>query len=108
LLFKNDNNVLTNKQEILHFLKDNKSELFSDYQLTKLGLFGSFARGEETDESDIDLIVEFEPNTENLTEKKHRIKALAEKQFNREVDICREKYIKPYFKSYILQSAVYV
>ncbi|MEM6842891.1 MAG: nucleotidyltransferase domain-containing protein [Bacteroidota bacterium] len=99
---------MTNKKEILHFLREKKSDLFADYQLVKLGLFGSFARGEETEESDIDLIVEFEPNTENLSEKKRHIKSLVEKQFNCEVDICREKYIKPYFKSYILQSTIYV
>ncbi|MEM9674076.1 MAG: nucleotidyltransferase domain-containing protein [Bacteroidota bacterium] len=92
----------------MRFLQEKKGELFSDYQLIKLGLFGSFARGEETEESDIDLIVEFEPNTDNLSEKKHYIKSLVEKRFNRDVDICREKYIKPYFKSHILASTIYV
>ncbi|MEM9834735.1 MAG: nucleotidyltransferase domain-containing protein [Bacteroidota bacterium] len=99
---------MTSKEQILSFLQEKKSEFFSDYQLIKLVLLGSFARDEETEESDIDLIVEFEPNTENLSEKKHHIKSLVEKRFNCNVDICREKYIKSYFKSYILQSAVYV
>ena len=85
-----------------------KKEFFSDYQLVKLGLFGSFARGEATQDSDIDLIVEFEPNTLNLSEKKSSIKSTLQKQFHIEVDVCREKYIKPYFKSQILESVVYV
>jgi uncharacterized protein len=96
------------RDEILTFLRERKDELFSDYQLIRIGLFGSFARDEGTDNSDIDLIVEFEPNTENLSEKKLKIKMLVAKRFDREVDLCREKYIKPYFKSQILQSAIYV
>lgn len=99
---------MTERDEILSFLEQRKSELFSEYQLVRLGLFGSFARNEATEASDIDLLVEFEPDTENLLEKKSRIKSLLEKQFNREVDLCREKYIKPYFKSQILESAIYV
>ena len=96
------------RDEILSFLREKKNELFSDYQLIKIGLFGSFARDEGTEDSDIDLIVEFEPNTENLLEKKSEIKSLVAERFNREVDLCREKYIKPYFKYQILQSAIYV
>jgi predicted nucleotidyltransferase len=96
------------RDEILSFLREKKNELFIDYQLIKIGLFGSFARDEGTEDSDIDLIVEFEPNTENLLEKKSEIKSLVAERFNREVDLCREKYIKPYFKYQILQSAIYV
>jgi len=96
------------KEEILAFLRERKEELFSEYQLVKIGLFGSFAKNEETEDSDIDLIVEFEPNTKNLSEKKSKIKSLVQKEFNREVDLCREKYIKPYFKSQILKTAIYV
>lgn len=96
------------RDDILSFLAEKKDELFSEYQLVRIGLFGSFARNQGTEESDIDLLVEFQPNTENLTEKKLKIKDLVSKKFGREVDICREKYIKPYFKSQILQSAIYV
>ena len=99
---------MVKRDEILSFLRAKKDELFSDYQLVRIGLFGSFARNEGTEDSDIDLIVEFQPNTENLSEKKTEIKRLVAKRFNREVDLCREKYIKPYFKSQILQSVIYV
>lgn len=99
---------MVNKEDILSFLRSNKDQLFAEFHLVKLGLFGSFARGEESEDSDIDLIVEFKPNTENLTEKKSKIKSSIQNRFNREVDICREKYIKPYFKAQILPSTIYV
>ena len=99
---------MVTKEDILAYLSEKKEEFFSEYQLVKLGLFGSFARGEASEHSDIDLIIEFKQNTEDLPGKKSKIKSAVENQFHREVDLCREKYIKPYFKSHILQSAIYV
>ncbi|MCC6412363.1 MAG: nucleotidyltransferase domain-containing protein [Saprospiraceae bacterium] len=99
---------MVTKEEILSFLRENKSQFFSEFQLIKLGLFGSFVRNDASEASDIDLIIEFKPNTENIFEKKEKIKASVQSRFNREVDLCREKYIKPYYKSQILQSVIYV
>jgi predicted nucleotidyltransferase len=96
------------KEDILDYLRENKTYLFSEYHLTKIGLFGSFSNGDATERSDIDLLLEFEPNTADILEKKTRIKNMIKRRFNLEVDICREKYIKPYFKSQILKSVVYV
>lgn len=99
---------MLSKQEILSYLAEKKSALQSEYRITKLGLIGSFARDEQTHDSDIDVLVEFAPHTEQLSEKKEGIKTLLKNRFNREVDVCREKYIKPYFKPQILKSAIYV
>lgn len=96
------------RDEILAFLAARKDTFFADFQLVKLGLFGSFARSEQTDASDIDLIVEFAPDTPGLSAKKKKLKSILQAQFNREVDLCREKYIKPYYKDQILKSAIYV
>lgn len=99
---------MTSKEEILDFLNEIKPEFYLKYNLVKLGLFGSFARDEGTAESDIDLIIEFLPNTEDLFEKKNNIKSIVKNRFNRNVDLCREKYLKSYFKSQVLQSVIYV
>ena len=63
---------MVDRDEILSFLREKKDVLFSKYQLSKIGLFGSFARNEGTEDSDIDLIVEFQPDTGNLSEKKSK------------------------------------
>jgi hypothetical protein len=76
--------------------------------LAQLGLIGSFARGEQTEDSDIDLLVEFEPDTDDIFGKKMKLKDLLKASFDRDVDICREKYMKPYIKDYLLKEAIYV
>ncbi len=46
------------KNEILTFLREKKSYLFKTYGVTSIGLFGSYARNEARDDSDIDIAVE--------------------------------------------------
>lgn len=99
---------MTEKEEILKYLAQEKEVLFREFHLVKLGLFGSFAKGEQTEASDIDLVVEFAPQTEALSEKKEQLRSIVSNRFNRPVDVCREKYIKPYFKEQIINSAIYV
>lgn len=93
---------------ILNYLSSNKERLQRDYHLTKIGLFGSLARGEQTEKSDIDLIVEFEPNTKNLTLLKSNLRNEIQSRFDKPVDICRLKYIKPIFKNQIQSEIKYV
>ncbi len=98
---------MTTRSDILDYIREHKAHLFAQYHLSKIGIFGSFARDEQTSESDIDLIVEFEPGTEDLFQLKLAMKQLFREVFQREVDICREKFIKPYYKKRILRDAIF-
>lgn len=44
--------------EILTILKDYKSTAYQKYGLTKIGIFGSVARGQQTEDSDVDVCYE--------------------------------------------------
>lgn len=93
--------------QILFYLTSNKSRLEKDYHLKKIGVFGSIARGEQKAGSDIDIIVEFEDNTQDLYSIKQNLRNEIQAKFNLQVDICREKYINPVFKHQILSEAIY-
>ena len=75
--------------------------------IIEIGLFGSFARNEQTEKSDIDILVVFDPNTPHLYEVEQELKKYLEKQFNRKIDICAKKWIKPIFKPIVLKDALY-
>jgi len=49
-----------NKENIIEFIRKNKTFLHDKYGVLSIGLMGSYARGEQTAESDIDFIVEFD------------------------------------------------
>ena len=46
--------------EIKFLLESNKQEMISKYHIKRIGIFGSAARGEATELSDVDILVEFE------------------------------------------------
>lgn len=51
---------MTNTDSIMTTLKELKPLIAIRYKAKEIGLFGSFARGEQNENSDIDLLVDFE------------------------------------------------
>ena len=49
-----------NREEILQLLQENVSYLALEFGVTKIGLFGSYAKGPPDETSDIDVVVEFQ------------------------------------------------
>jgi len=56
---------MTTKENIIAVLKSKKPEL-SKYGVSSLGLFGSYLRNEQSVKSDIDLLIDFEPDKETF------------------------------------------
>jgi hypothetical protein len=96
------------QKQIIDFIAKNKPILEQEFHISRIGLFGSFARNEQSSDSDLDLVIEFEENTENLFEVKMAVKKFFKEKLDINIDICREKYIKPIFKERILKEAIYV
>ena len=72
-----------------------------------MGILGSFARSEQTIESDIDLVVEFEKSRKNI----HtflQLRRLLEKELARKVDLGFEHSLKPIVRENIKGKIVYV
>jgi hypothetical protein len=95
------------KEEVLSFIRKNREMLSDRYRISSISLFGSCARDEDSAESDIDLLIEFYPGTENLYELKRDIKRFFQQEFHCEIDIAREKYLKPHVKQRILGELVH-
>ncbi len=95
------------RQDILTFLSSNKKLFRRKFNIIKIGIFGSYAREEQTENSDIDILIVMSDDTENIFEKRLALKDLISKHFSREVDICHEKAIKSIFRTMILKEAIY-
>jgi predicted nucleotidyltransferase len=98
---------MKSKDQILMFLAQNKNLFRDKYHIIRIGVFGSYARDEQNIDSDIDLLVEFEANTQELYDLKLQLKDFFLKTLGIEIDICREKYIKPRIKKQILKETIY-
>ena len=51
------------KSEVLDTLSIKKSYIEKEFEVSKIGIFGSYARDTQTDDSDIDFYVEFKNKT---------------------------------------------
>lgn len=93
------------QEKIINYLTQHKQEFQQMYHVEKIGLFGSYARGEATQESDIDIFVTMKPNLFDLIGLKQRI----EEDLRKKVDIIREhKHIKPFLLKMIQKDIAYV
>ena len=99
---------MINRSDILQFLQINKILFKERYNVVKIGIFGSYSREEQTENSDIDIIVEFGENTEDLFDKKYDLREYLKAAFKKNIDLCREGAIKPLFKPIILKDVIYV
>ena len=83
--------------EIFDILKRNR-ELLKKYRVKRIGLFGSFSRNESNNESDIDLLVDFEEKSfDNFIDLVYKLEEI----FDRKVDLLTEKGISPYILPYV-------
>ena len=93
------------KTNILNYLKEHYSEFKSKYNVEQIGLFGSYARDEATENSDIDIFVKMKPSLFDMVAIKEQI----ENDLDKKVDIIREhKNIKPIFLKMIQKDLIYV
>jgi uncharacterized protein len=99
---------MNTKEDILNFLHQNKEAYCKAYSITKLGLFGSFARDEAKPTSDVDVLISYEEGASDLFTKKQALKKALKDSLGVEIDIANEKYLHQYVKEQILKEAIFV
>ena len=94
-------------EEIVEYLKKNKRLLYERFGVTKVGIFGSFVRGEQVVLSDIDMIVDIEKARKNI----HsflQLKRFLEKELERKIDLGFEHSLKPIIREKVREQVIYV
>jgi len=93
------------KEYILGFLKSNKQLLKEKYNVTKIGLFGSYARNEAKETSDIDLIIETSKKDFFL---RSDLQYFLEESFNTKIDIGYLESMREFYRRRIEKEILYV
>jgi len=95
---------MVKKDQILNTLHKNKDTIKEKFGVRKIGLFGSYLRGESIKGSDIDLLVElYNPTFDHYMD----LKFFLEDLFQTEVDLVLEDTLKPRLKPYVIREVVY-
>ncbi len=98
---------MTTRENILSALSSRKSEL-SKFGIRKLGLFGSYIRNEQNSNSDIDVLVDFEPEAESF-DNFMAVCDIIEQLFKDEkLEIVTMNGLSPYIGPIILKEVHYV
>jgi predicted nucleotidyltransferase len=93
------------KEDILNFLRTHKQELQNNFSLTKIGLFGSYAKDTAHENSDIDIVIESNKKDFFLRED---LKEYLESNFKLPVDVGYIDSIRTYYKNKIEKDIIYV
>ena len=98
--------LVRTKEDILTLLRENGPRLQA-LGVRRLGLFGSFVRGEQTPVSDVDLLVEFEPQKKSF-DNFMALSFLLEDLLVRKVELVTTESLSAHIGPNILKEAEYV
>lgn len=97
---------MTNKEYILSEMKQQKRKL-QNLGIVRIGLFGSYVREQQSEKSDIDILIEFEPEKENFDNYMSVYDILENLFKNEKVEIVTKNGLSPYIGPQILKEVVY-
>jgi uncharacterized protein len=98
-----------NRTDIIALLKKNKDFIFSSFELDAMGIFGSYAKGTQNPESDIDILLT--PKKETIFSFKKKIgleKYLGELLNIENIDLVNVRYINPVIRISAEKNIIYV
>jgi predicted nucleotidyltransferase len=97
---------ISTKTDVLALVADHQSQL-KNFGVKRLGVFGSFARDEQDNTSDVDMLVEFEPGCKTFDNFMH-LAFYLEELFGRKVDLLTPESLSPHLGARILREVEYV
>ena len=93
-----------NRDELLAMLRAHRETLAERFGVTSLALFGSYARGQAIETSDVDILVRFDgPAT---SKSYFGVQFYLEDLLGRPVDLVTDKALRPSFRPYVEREAV--
>jgi len=93
-------------EKILKSLEELKGAMFARYKIKKVGLFGSFIKGEQKESSDIDILVDFSEGADLIDFA--GLGLFLEKRLGRRVDVVPVTALREELKEAIFREVVYI
>jgi predicted nucleotidyltransferase len=94
------------KQDVPSVIEEHRNRI-AGFGVRRLGLFGSFIHGEKNEESDVDVLVEFEPDRKTF-DAFIQLSFFLEDLLQRRVELVTLESLSPYIGPHILDEADYV
>lgn len=96
------------KQAILNFLKDKKDEFKKTFSIEQIGLYGSYSRGDQTSDSDIDIVYVLKDGNKFGYSEYLELDEMLSRRFKKKVELVNYKYMNPIIKHKVEKDIIYV
>lgn len=97
------------RSEVLQLLAGHKADIREKFHISRLGLFGSYATGKQTEDSDLDILYELEEGSDlglkEIDDLEHYLKQLLAVN---QIDLVDKRYINPVIELEIEDDLIYV
>ena len=100
--------MMMQKQEILNYLKSHQEYYYNQFGIRFVGLFGSYAREEADEKSDIDILYKIDKDKQLSIFQYLKLNKQLEDFFRTKIDLVRDETLKPQLKQYIRKEITYV
>ena len=99
-----DSVMVQTRDDIVSLLRQTKADLCRRYPIRRIALFGSWARGDQTTASDVDILVNLEPGR-SLMDLGGLLYDL-QNLFDAKVDVVTENGLRPRIREHVLHEAI--
>ena len=89
-------------------IKNKAVPIFKNFGVNQAYIFGSFARGEQNQDSDIDFLIEYDPNADFSLFELVELKYTLEEALQRKVDVVTEGALSKFIKPYVLKDRMVI
>ena len=103
---RKEETAIQNCNEYARIIAGHKDMLYDSFKISEIGIFGSYARGEQRPRSDVDILVEFEeiPGLLEFI----RLEDYLSELLSKKVDLVHKKALRPKLREAILREVQYV
>ena len=96
------------KERILDFLKERKKYLESSYHIEKIGIFGSYSRGDYNEQSDVDIVYQLKDSEKFGYFEYQELAELLSGEFRKKVELVNYRYMNPIVRFKARKEIIYV
>ena len=100
--------LLMNPDKIKSILARHKKELKDRFRVKEIGIFGSYLKGEHSNKSDLDVLVEFQKDAKLSLLDVADLEITLSELLGVKVDLVEKKCLKPYIGQCILNEVIYI
>ncbi|QKZ11425.1 nucleotidyltransferase family protein [Spirosoma sp. KUDC1026] len=93
---------------ILETLRANQERLRNEFGIERIGLYGSFARNEQNEKSDIDLVYHLQDGRFLDLPARERLYRVLRRNLGQKLDLVNDKVMNPFISYYMRKDVIYV